>query len=525
MTNRSEKRLNITSWIQATYERSFQQHNFKFLVGANQETFDQSFFAASRTQLPTNDLPSLNTGNPETSTNEGGGTEWALRSFFGRINYDYDGKYLFEANFRRDGTSRFIGDKIWSNFPSVSVGWIVSREPFMANSSFFDFLKIRASYGLLGNQNIGTDFPADALIAFDPSYSFGGAIQGGAAQVTLGNPEVQWETTTQTDIGVNMGILDGRMSIEFDYFIRNTEDILFDQPNPGVTGVREPTTRNIAEVRNTGWESAIRWSDNIGDFTYSIGVNVTNVESEVIQLDPASSAEGDRVVDGNFVLQRGSPINALYGLGVVGVFQSQAEIEGAPDQSAFGIPSPGDLRYEDFNRDGVIDINDRKVLGQDNPTWIYGINLDLGYKGFDFSALIQGIGDAQTYGEGELFVPFNNNAGLSTYWLDAWSPTNPSNTIPRLAFNGGINNNVTNEFWVQDRSYLRLRNVQIGYMFNKSLFENNFIESLRIYLNGQNLLTSTDYLGFDPERAERDGDGGSGYPQLRIITGGINVRF
>ncbi len=524
LENYFEKRLNLTSWVQATYEKSIQQNNFKFLVGFNQESFDQNFFGAARTQLPTNSLPAVSTGNPETSTNYGGGSEWALRSFFGRINYDFDNKYLLEVNMRRDGSSRFGSNNRWATFPSFSAGWVLSRESFLENSSVIDFLKIRASYGKLGNQNIG-DFPFAALISFAPAYNFGGAISGGAAQVTLANPDVQWETTTQTDIGVNVAFLEGKLSIEADYFVRNTENILFDQPNPGVTGVREPTTRNIAEVQNYGWETAIRWNERKGDFSYGIGFNVTKVESEVIQLDPAASGDADRVIQGRFVLQRGAPINAIYGLGVLGVFQNQEEIASAPSQAAFGVPQPGDLRFEDFNGDGIIDINDRQILGKDNPSWIYGVNLDLSYKGFDFSAILQGVGDVQTYGEGELFQPFNNSAGISSYWLDAWSPTNPSTTIPRLATNGGLAANVTNEFWVQDRAYLRLRNIQFGYNFNPKLFANNFIQDLRVFVNGQNLWTSTKYRGFDPERAVRDTDGGSGYPQLKIISAGLNLRF
>lgn len=532
LENTFDKRLNLTSWIQATYEKSFGQNNFKFLVGFNQETFDQTLFGAARTQLPTNSLAAISTGNPETATNFGGAADWGLRSFFGRINYDFDNKYLVEVNLRRDGSSRFGSENRWATFPSISAGWVVSREDFLASSNAIDFLKIRASWGQLGNQNAqGTDgnpnyYPFAALISFDPTYNFGGTIVGGAAQTTLGNPQVQWETTTQFDVGFNLGVLDGRLSIEWDYFIRNTEDILFDQPNPGPTGVREPTTRNIAEAENKGWEALINWRDDIGDFTYGIGFNVTNVDSEVILLDPAASGEADRVtVDEFFVIQRGSPINAIFGLNAIGVFQNQGEIDNAPDQSNFGAPAPGDLRYEDVNGDGVITLDDRKVIGKDNPSWIYGVNLNFGFKGFDLTALIQGVGDAQTYSEDELFEPFHNNAGLPTFWLDRWTPENPSNTMPRLAFNGGINNSTVNSFWLQDRSYIRLRNLQLGYTFPTNMFDNNFIESLRIFVNGQNLITSTDYQGFDPERAEKDGDGGSGYPQLKIITAGINLRF
>lgn len=524
LENTFEKRLNLTSWLQATYERSFGLNNLKVLVGFNQESFDQEFFGAARTELPTNSLPAISTGNPESATNFGGASEWALQSFFGRINYNWDSKYLFEVNLRRDGSSRFGSENRWATFPSVSAGWVVSREPFMADVDFVDFFKVRASWGQLGNQNIG-DFPFAALISFDPAYNFGGSIVGGAAQTTLGNPEIRWETTSLLDIGINLGVLDGRLSVEWDYFIRTTEDILFDQPNPGVTGVREATTRNIAEVENRGWEAIVNWRDNIGDLSYGFGINVTNVESEVIQLDPALTGEADRVFDGRFIIQRGSPINAIYGLEVDGIFQNQAEIDGAPDQSSFGAPAPGDLRYVDQNGDGIVDVNDRTVLGKDNPSWIYGFQFELGYKGFDFSALLQGVGDVETYGEGELFQPFNNNAGLASYWLDRWTPDNPSNSIPRLAFNGGIGASTTNEFYVQDRAYIRLRNVQIGYTFPTSLFKDNFIESFRVFVSGQNLALWTDYQGFDPERSTQDTDGGSGYPQVRIISGGVNLRF
>lgn len=525
LENTFEKQLNLTSWLQATYEKQIGYNNLKFLVGFNQESFDQTFFNAARTELPTNDLAALVTGNPETATNGGGASEWALRSFFGRINYSFDDKYLLEFNIRRDGSSRFGSENRWATFPSVSAGWVLSKEDFLKNSDLIDFFKIRASWGQLGNQNIG-DFPFAALVDFGPAYNFGGTIVGGAAQTTLGNPEIQWETTTQFDVGLNLGLLDGRLAIEFDYFIRNTEDILFDQPNPGVTGVLQPTTRNIAEVENIGWEALVGWQDEIGDFSYGIRFNVTNVESEVVLLDPAATNEADRVtVDDFFVIQRGLPINAIFGLDAIGVFQSQSEIDNAPDQSAFGVPAPGDLRYEDVNGDGVITLDDRKFIGQDNPTWIYGVNLNLGFKGLDISALVQGIGDAQTYGQGELFEPFHNNAGLAEFWLDRWTPNNPTNDMPRLAFNGGINNSTPNSFWVQERSYLRLKNLQIGYTFPTSLFDNNFIESLRIFANGQNLFTVTDYEGFDPERGIRDTDGGSGYPQIQIYSAGINLRF
>ncbi len=529
--NQHREQLNLTSWLQVTYEKSFGSNNFKFLAGANQESSTVKFFQAARKEIPSNSLPALSTGNPETSTNSGGSTEWALRSFFGRVNYDFDNKYLFEFNIRRDGSSKFGSNNRWATFPSFSAGWVVSEEDFFV-SGVIDFLKIRASWGQLGNQNLGrvggedNNYPFAASISFTPAYNFGGSIVGAAAQTSLGNPDIRWETTTQTDIGVNLSMLNGRVSLEADYFIRNAADILFNQNNPAVTGVRTPTTVNIAEVENRGWEIYANYRQKFGNFTLSAGGNLTHVVSEVVSIDPSLSGEADRVIQGAFIIQRGAPINALYGLNAIGIFQSQAEIDAAPDQSSFATPSPGDLRYEDLDGDGEITPDDRTVLGQDNPTWIYGFNINAQYKGFDIAALFQGIGDAQVFETGRIFAPFANSGGVSTIWRDRWTPENPDASLPRIHIgNGGVNHNVNHSWFISDRSYLRLKNLQIGYNFPSRMFQNNFLESLRVYINGTNLFTITDYVGFDPEREPRATNAFSSYPQLRMFTGGVTVNF
>jgi len=524
LENQFTERLSLTSWLQATYEKTFGDHDLKVIAGANQESFKARWFGAARLELPSNSLPVLSTGNPETSSNYGGATEWALRSYFGRINYSFQNKYLLEFNIRRDGSSRFGANHRWATFPSVSAGWVLTQEEFMKDVAFIDFLKIRASWGQLGNQNIG-DFPFASGISFSPAYTFGGAIVGAAAQTTLGNPDIRWETTTQTDVGINLGLINGRLNIEADYFLRNTTDILFDQQNPGVTGVRTPTTRNIAEVKNTGWELGINYTHNFGDLTVRLGGNITNVESEVVHIDPNALGDADRVIQGSYIIQRGSPINALYGLRAIGIFQSQAEIESAPDQSLFAQPVPGDLRYEDANGDGVVNQDDRVVLGKENPSWLYGINLDLAFKGFTLSALFQGIGDVQTFETGRFYAPFNNSGGVAAFWENRWTPSNPSTELPRLVIPGGVNYNVTHSWWMTSRDYFRFKNLQIGYNLPARLFENNFIQSLRIFVNGQNLFTITDYVGFDPERFARNTNGVSGYPQLSIYTAGVNLKF
>lgn len=536
LTNTSRQQLNVTSWLQATYEKSFGLHNISALVGANQESSEQTFFEAARLEIPSNSLPALSTGNPETSTNNGLATEWALRSFFGRVTYNFNSKYLFEFNIRRDGSSRFGANNRWATFPSLSAGWVISREEFFDGIGAIDFLKVRASWGQLGNQNLGggelssdnsgNDYPFAANISFDQAYNFGGTIVGAAAQTTLGNPNIKWETTEQVDIGLDMSMLGGALNVEADYFVRTASDILFDQNNPGVTGVRSPTTVNIAQVRNRGWEMSVDYTQNIGELEFTIGGNVTKVESEVLQIDPLLTGEADRVIDGAFIIQRGSPINALFGLEALGIFQSQQEIDEAPDQSQFGQPTPGDIRYRDINGDGTVTIADRTVLGKDNPSWIYGINARVSFKGFDIAALFQGVADAETFETSRFYAPFNNSGGVATIWRDRWTPENPSTTLPKIRIGqAGVNNNVNHSWWMTNRDYLRLKNLQIGYNFPQSMLQNIFIDNLRVFVNGTNLFTITDYIGFDPEREERNTNGTSGYPQLKIFTGGVNVRF
>ena len=531
LENQYTEQLNITTWLQATYERTFGPHNLKVIGGINQESNQTKFFGGSRLEIPSNSLPAVSTGNPETSANYGGGNEWSLRSFFGRINYIFDDKYLFEFNVRRDGSSRFGSNNPWATFPSFSAGWVLSREDFLKDSKVFDFLKIRASWGQLGNQNPTStnpreinNYPFAANISFTPAYNFGGTIVGAAAQTTLGNPDIRWETSTQMDIGVNMAVF-GKVNIEADYFIRNATDILFDQNNPGVTGVRNPTTVNIAEVENRGFELSASYTENFGDFEFSIGGNVTNVESEVLSIDPSLTGDADRVLQGAFIIQRGQPINALYGLEAIGIFNSQAEIDAAPDQSAFGTPTPGDLQYRDVDGNGMITVDDRTVLGKDNPSWIYGINLSMGYKGFDVTALLQGVGDAQVFETSRFFAPFANSGGVSTIWRDRWTSSNQDASLPKIRIPGGVNYNVSHSWFMTDRSYLRLKNLQIGYNLPASWLEKNFLQSVRIYVNGTNLFTVSDYIGIDPERNARDTNGLAGYPQLKMYTAGVNVKF
>lgn len=529
--NRSASRntwnsLNLTTWLQATYEKTFGPNYIKVLAGFNQETSQTESFGGGRNTFISNNILTLSAGDPSTANNFENATQWALQSYFGRINYVLSDRYLFEANLRYDGSSRFLNEK-WGVFPSFSAGWIISEEPFFNRNSLIDFLKVRASWGQLGNQNIG-DFRYARTLDLTQNYSFGGSIVQGVAQTSLGNPDLRWEVTTSSNIGLNAQLLDGKIQLEADYFRRLTKDILFDIPVPSISGFGSQIL-NSAEVQNVGWEVSAFYRETVGSFTFRIGGNVTHVTNEVVKLNKTlGEEEVDRRISGVTVLQPGAPINAYFGYEASGIFRTQAEFDRAPDHSLINpLYGVGDVGLVDQNGDGVIDPDDRVVIGNQNPEWIYGINLDFGYKGFDLSVLLQGAANYQTYGSSELFWPFSNLHTVLNSWEDRFTPDNTDAVFPRifLGGDGWPSTSATNSFWLVDRSHLRLKNVQLSYTLPASITANTFIEGLRIYLNGQNLATWTDFPFFDPERPAGEQRGSSGFPNLKIYSLGLNFNF
>ena len=521
--------LNVTTWLQASYERSFGPHNFNVLVGFNQEEHNSDEFSTSRNGQISNSVKTLSSGDASTASNDEDGTTWALQSYFGRVNYNFEEKYLFEANLRYDGTSRFLNDK-WGAFPSFSAGWVISEEAFFDNITAVDFLKLRASWGQLGNQNIG-DFRFARSLSLTEAYSFGGTLVPGAAVTNLGNPDLTWESTSMSDIGLNLGLFDSKVELEADYFIRNTSGILYDLPSEITTGFSSQIS-NAAEVKNEGWELALNYNDNFGDLNVSFGGNLTNVKSTVEELNPTIPNDGtDRAIDGRTIIQPGSPINSYFGYQALGIFKTQEEFDNAPDHSGlepnYGV---GDVRLADISGpegvpDGIIDANDRTVIGKQNPEWSYGFNFRLEFKGIDLFALFQGAAGFDGYSSEELAAPFFNTSGLQARWADRWTPDNPDASMPRIYVSTGPSNSTNNTFWMFDRSYMRMKNLQIGYTLPQHILENTFIQSLRIYANGSNLFTVTDFPYLDPERPPGADRGTNSYPNLRIISGGLNINF
>lgn len=513
------KSESLTTWLTATYERTFGDHYTSVLAGFNQETYDYDEFTASRSNFVSNSIPILDLGLSNRNNSESNTTAWALQSYFGRVNYNFKNRYLFEANVRADGSSRFKNDK-WGVFPSFSAGWIISDESFFQGTGFFDLLKIRASWGQLGNQNIG-DFRYAKRLDLAQNYSFGGTPAPGAAQITPGNPDLVWETTTTTDIGINIGLLESRISIEADYFNRKATDILYDVPTSIFTGYAT-NIENSASVVNKGWELAIGYKDDLGPVRLEVSGNVTHVKSEVLKL-----TEGVNIKYlGTKAIEVGSPVNSYYGYEANGIFNIQEEYDAAPThtgiQPQYGV---GDVQLVDKDGNGVINTDDRKVIGKSDPTWIFGFNLALKFKGFDLSALFQGAQDFQSYAEAEIAQPFFNSAQLQSRWLDRWTPENQNASMPRLYEGTGPSTATVNSFWLLDRSYLRFKNLQIGYAIPNAILGKTGIKSLRIYVNGQNLFVRTKFPYFDPERPSDANRGANGFPNLRIISGGLNINF
>ena len=520
--------LNVTTWVQASYDKSFGMHNFGTLIGFNQEEHNSDDFQTFRAGQISNAVQTLSSGDASTSTNAEGGTTWALQSYFGRINYNYNEKYLFEANMRYDGTSRFATNK-WGAFPSFSAGWAISEEDFMQGFGGIDFLKIRASWGMLGNQNIG-DFRFARNLSLTQAYSFGGTLVPGAAVTDLGNPNLSWEATSMVNLGIDLALFESRFTMEAEYFIRNTTGILYDLPSEITTGFNSQIS-NAAEVKNEGWELNLNYNETFGDVRVSFGGNVTNVKSTVMELNPNIPNDIDRAIQGRMIIQPGSPINSYFGYQSLGLFRTPEEFTSAPNHSLldpnYGV---GDVRLADLSGpdgtpDGLIDQNDRVVMGWQNPEWLFGFNGRVSYKGVDVFALFQGAGGYHGYSSEELAAPFFNTAGLVGLWEDRWTPQNPDASMPRIFVSNGPSNSTSNSFWLYDRTFLRLKNLQIGYTLPPALLQSSSVQSVRVFVNGSNLFTWTEFPYLDPERPPGADRGTNSYPNLRVFTGGLNINF
>lgn len=519
LTEKYTRTHNISYKGTTEFQKELGQHSFKALLGASREIYSNNWFSAYRENFVLPQYDVLNAGGETNKNNGGSGTEWALQSFFGRVNYDFEGKYLFEMNMRADGSSRFAKGNKYSYFPSVSAGWRISEEDFMLSlkEQFLDNLKVRLSWGKLGNQEIGdTDYPFVSTISLDNPYSFGGNLASGALMTDMANELLQWETTEMYNIGLDAGLFNG-LSITADYYYKKSYNILMKIDIPGILGLEKPY-QNLGEVSNKGWEIGVSYQNKSGDFTYRLGANLSDVINKVEDIKGVEMSKNNLQQ-----IREGYSINSLYGFVAEGLYTTPEDVASRPQYGNETL-APGDIKYRNLNDDDVIDNSDRAIIGETIPRYTYGFNLDLGYKGFDLSMFLQGVGKRDGYLYGSAVFPFYSGATAYEHQKDRWTTENQNvnATFPRLTI--GLNNNVQNSsFWVKDASYLRLKNIQLGYTFPKKWISPLSVDHLRVYLTAENLLTIDDFWdGFDVEAPVGNGNY---YPHIKSWSIGLNVRF
>lgn len=494
------------------YDMSFGKHGLKVLGGWEAIDFKNEWIRGFRDQYPLENYEVLNAGSTANQTATGSGYEWSLMSFFGRINYNLNEKYLLEFNVRRDGSSRFAEDFKYGIFPSVSAGWRVMEEDFMAGVEWLDELKLRASWGTLGNQNIG-NYPFVSAVNLGQNYVFGTDVPAlGGALINGSNPAISWETTEMFNVGIDAFI--GKLDLTIDYYIKNTSDILLELPIPTIAGLTAPY-QNAGRVRNIGLDLRLNYRGSIGDLNYQIGGVFSDVKNEIVDL-----VESGPYIDGRFIQMEGYPISSIFGLESLGYFQNEREVDAHASQ--FGPVKPGDIKYRDQNGDGSINAEDRVVIGNQIPRFTYGFNLSAQYRGFDFAAFLQGVGKVDGYLDGFGAWAFYLGGTAQEWHKDHWSPENPNAGYPRLTFNYPNNEQVSSE-WIRSASYLRLKNLQLGYTIPSHVSEKLSLNRARLYLSGQNLLTFDNfYDSFDPEAPVGEGNF---YPMVKVITFGIEANL
>ncbi len=511
-----------------------QEHSFNVLLGT--ETIKGQGHGSSMTDrdFPDQDSNLVYIGNGQGSPNLNESQyAYTLQSFFGKVDYSFDSRYLFSASLRADGSSRFTDANKWGNFYSISGAWNLHNESFLENSSLISQLKLRVGYGELGNQEIGYYSYSD-LIGSNFNYPFNGTESRGYAVTQLGNTDVKWETSSQINAGIDFELKDGVFFGSLDYFYKVTDDMLVKQPNPPSAGYAAPSWVNNGKVLNEGLELLLGVRQDRGEFGYSITGNVALLHNEVLAL--AAPITGG-TIGSNFttLTEVGHPIGSFYMFDMVGIFQNELDIATSAYQGA--NIHPGDVKFKDTDGNSFIDENDRTHVGSPIPKYTAGLNLSANYKNFDFNMFFQGAFGFDIYNvafhdvEG-FYRPFNLT---KDYYDNRWTGEGTSNEYPRASWNGSNNNVRISTRFLRDGSYTRLKNVQIGYNFPSIITQKIKLGSLRVYVSALNLLTFTNYPGLDPEMTTSDNASGDGdlargidwgtYPVAKSFNFGLNLSF
>jgi TonB-linked SusC/RagA family outer membrane protein len=510
-----------------TFKKKQGFHSFEILGGVTALSSRIEDISASGQNLPLNSNtdPNLRYLNLTTTGQVAGGAgEYGMLSFLGRVNYNYKNTYLFTGNFRMDGSSKFGNENRFGSFPSFSVGWRLSNENFMKDISFINDLKIRGGWGQLGNQNSLPNYAFANSVSPNLNYVFGQSIAQGQAATSMGNPGLKWESTKEVEIGFDFTGFGNRITLSADYYNKNTSNMLLRVPISAFTGIQTPPFVNGGSVNNKGFEVLLSYQKkNAGKLFYNISVNLSKNINKVTELSNSQAA----IFAGNFSRTVvGGPIGAFYGYVMEGIFQTQAEV----DKHAFQATgtAPGDIIFKDLDKNNIINQNDRQTIGNPWPKLSYGLTSNLSWNHFDLSVAFFGVYGNNIASEWKYFTEGSNFYNYDTYMLKSWNGAGSSNSIPRLNVNDPNNNLRYSSFYIDNGSYLRLKNIQIGYTFPDRLF--NRIQNIRVYLSGQNLLTLTKYRGYDPEIGSSGsplvvGDDYGYYPQARIVTAGLRLNF
>lgn len=513
---------NLFSTLNLTKDFS-SDHELSAIAGIQLEDSKIENLYARRTSPPKEGLTQVDAGTTGIR-GEGNMTSLRMFSYFGRVNYAFLSRYLFEANFRADASSRFKAGNRWGLFPGFSLGWRLSDEAFIRDLDVFSNLKLRASWGQLGNQNIAGYWPFLTVIAQsnELSYNYGGVFSPGAAVTALVDENITWETTSTLDFGLDVGVFDNRLNIEVDYFKRRTKDIIVQLPIPLILGGLTAPHENVGEMLNNGIEFIVNYDNRKTDrdqFGFNVGLNLTHIDNEVTRFN-----EGDSP-DQLYLIREGYAYNTLYGYRAIGVYQSDNEAKQHMHANSF-TPKAGNLKFEDLNNDGRLTFEDKMGLGNTIPTYTFGLSAGFRYKGFDLNFLFQGVADVSLYTQNNFTDMDWENRMISTRWRNAWSPDNPDTDVPSLKFNNAWDASESS-YWVQDLSYIKLKNVQLGYAIPTSALTRIGIEKLYVYANAQNVFTlvsNDEYEGYDPERNTFN-NGQNMYPIPRIVSFGVNVSF
>jgi TonB-linked SusC/RagA family outer membrane protein len=507
----------VTLETHLNYKKTIGKSDLTGLVLYTQTKQLWNYLGASREGY-TLAIDELNFGAAANRNNNGYSGSSGRQGVVGRVNWSYDDKYVLEGSFRADGSEQFAKGNRWGFFPSFSAGYVISNESFLKNSSTIDYLKLRGSYGILGNDRLGNQ-----RFLYLQSYNVNGSAVFGDANVQqaivegrLSNPNVTWETVKKLNIGFDATLWKGKLTATVDYFFDKRSDILADRnlSVPSLLGVGLPI-ENLAKVNNRGIELTIGHKNSITkDLRYSTSANLTFAKNKIVFIDEAASVNPN-------IKRTGLSLNTQFGYHAIGLFQTQAEVDAAPTQ--LGNTAPGDIRYEDINNDGKINDLDRVPIGKSNtPEIIFGYNGNIQYKDFEFSFLFQGATNVNQYYAGEGAWPFFVGSNALRANLDSWTPTNTNASEPRVLIDPTNLNHAESSFWMKDASYIRLKNVELAYNLPTEALKLHFVQGIRIYVNANNVATWSKIKNYDPE----NGNGrGWDYPQFRIWNAGINFKF